>query len=282
MSLTDVTISPLLSSLERGVLTLTMNRPEKLNGWTMEMMSAFKSAFLDAERNEEVKVIIFTGIGRYYCAGVNLGATLKLGHPARLRAQIIEHNQALFDAFLDLTKPIIIAINGPAIGASVTSATLCDATIAAENATFSTPFARLGIPPEGCSSVMFARLMGTTEAQRMLNQEGWVPSAAEALQCGLVDQVVANDQLWIAAQALAQQWIDEGRDRRFRTYDSSTQGRKELKAVNAQESALLADAFLASPFILGQCKFLLSKRKYIPAAVFGGMWLTRPLWSRFL
>ena len=91
----------------------------------------------------------------------------------------MENNQALFNLFLDFPKPILIAVNGPALGASVTSATLCDGIIASDKATFSTPFAALGVTPEGCSSVQFARLMGEENAERMLGREGWRPGAEE-------------------------------------------------------------------------------------------------------
>ena len=94
----------LLRDLDEGVLTLTMNNPKRLNGWTMEMMDAIKAAFKEAATNDDIKAIILTGTGKYYCAGVNLGATLKLDHPKKLHGMIVEHNQALFDAFLGLPK----------------------------------------------------------------------------------------------------------------------------------------------------------------------------------
>ena len=100
-------------------------------------------------------MLILTGADPYYCAGVNLSATIKPMHPKKLHTLIKSNNQALFDTFLDFPKPIIVAANGPAIGACVTSATLCDAIIASEKATFNVPFAALAIPPEGCSSVHF-------------------------------------------------------------------------------------------------------------------------------
>ena len=268
----------ILKELSEHTLCLTMNMPKRLNGWTMEMMEAMKVAFKEAEQDDRVKVVIFTGTGRYYCAGVNLGATLKLAHPKVLRSQIIKHNQALFDTFINFPKPLIIAINGHAIGASVTSATLADTIIAVEDASFSTPFAALGIPPEGCSSVMFAKLMGEETAQRILGVEGWKPTAQEALQVGFIDQVVSTQELLPKANELAQQWINDDRRKLFR--GQFTQA--ELLAVNERESIALADAFLSAPFIKGQFSFLLRKRKYIPAMVFGTMWLTRPLWARLL
>ena len=268
----------LLSTTRDGVTTLTMNTPARLNGWTMEMMDALKAGFKNAAEDDQTRVLILTGADPYYCAGVNLASTIRLEHPRKLRAMIIRHNQALFDMFLDFPKPLLIAVNGPAIGASVTSATLCDGIIASENATFSTPFAALGVTPEGCSSIQFARLMGETNAERMLGTEGWRPSAKEAKEAGLIQWVVSHDTLMEASRRIAQDWIDADVKRSFR----GGSNRDELKAVNATESIALADAFLSAAFIRAQFSFLWSKKKLGPAFMFLTMLLTRPIWSRLI
>ena len=268
----------ILAHTSDGVTTLTMNRPERLNGWTLEMMDALRQALGAAAGDAETRVVILTGADPYYCAGVNLSSTLKPAHPRKMRALIIRHNQALFDMFIDFPKPLLVAVNGPAIGASVTSATLCDGIIASERATFSTPFAALGIPPEGCSSVQFERVMGATNAGRMLGAEGWKPNAAEALHAGLVQWTAPHDQLPREAHRIALEWIAQDAKRSFR----GGSHRDELKAVNASESIALADAFLGTPFIRGQFLFLWRKRKWAPAAMFLAMLLTRPAWSRLL
>ena len=265
-------------SKQDGVTTLTMNTPKRLNGWTMEMMEALKAGFGAAAGDEETKVLVLTGADPYYCAGVNLSAVMRPRHPRKLHAMIVDHNQALFDMFLDFPKPILIAVNGPAIGASVTSATLCDGIIASEKATFSTPFSALGVPPEGCSSVQFARLMGESNAERMLGQEGWKPTAEEALEAGLIQWVTPHDELGQEVQRIAREWIASDRERSFR----GGSNRDELKAVNARESIDLADAFLSTPFIKAQFTFLKSRKKWGPAAMFLTLLITRPLWSRLL
>jgi peroxisomal 3,2-trans-enoyl-CoA isomerase len=271
-------MNPILTHKHDGVTTLTMNTPERLNGWTMEMMDALKEGFGIAAQDDGTRVLVLTGADPYYCAGVNLAATLRPGHPRKLRDMIVEHNQALFDMFLDFPKPLLVAVNGPAIGASVTSATLCDGIIASEKATFSTPFTALGVPPEGCSSVHFARIMGQANADRMLGEEGWKPTAEEALEAGLIQWVVPHDRLAQETQRIAQEWVASGAVRSFRGGSE----RDELKAINASESVALADAFLAAPFIRGQFKFLWSKKKWGPAVMFLAMLISRPLWSRLL
>ena len=269
---------PILTQQREGVTTLTMNTPARLNGWTQQMMDALREGMSAAADDDETLVLVLTGADPYFCAGVNLSGTLSMGHPRKMHAKIVENNEGLFNQFLDFPKPMLIAVNGPAIGASVTSATLCDGIIASEKATFSTPFGALGITPEGCSSVHFARLMGEENAERMLGKEGWRPSAEEALEAGLIQWAVPHDQLADEAHRIAREWINEGAQRSFRGGSE----RDELKAVNARESVELADAFLSAPFIKAQYKFLSSKKKWGPAAMFLAMLISRPVWSRFL
>ena len=268
----------LLSSTKNGVTTLTMNDARRLNGWTEGMMRALQAAFKEAAVDVDTSVVVLTGSGRYYSAGVNLSGTLSLGHPRVLRDRIVEQNRQLFEIFLDCPKPVLIAVNGPAIGATVTSATLCDAVIAARSATFSTPFARLGVTPEGCSSVLFSRLMGEQNARRMLGKEGWTPTAVEAKDAGLITDVVDDDQLMSEAQRVAEGWVNEGRQRSFRGGSS----KDELKQVNAKESVDLANAFLSPKFLSGQFRFLRHKKKHGPALMFFALRATHPLWSKLL
>lgn len=268
----------IVSSTQNQVRTLRMNMPRKLNGWTMPMMEALFDAMAAAQADDDISALILTGTDPYYSAGVNLSSTIQLGHPRRLREMIATHNQELFENFLDFDKPILVAVNGPAIGATVTSATLCDAIIASEEATFSTPFARLGVTPEGCSSVHLPRMIGEEAAHRMLGPEGWTPDAQEALEIGLVDEVVPHDELLDRAQTIAEEWIAKDRPRTF----GAGSTREELKEINARESQELADAFLDVPFLMGQYRFLWSRDKHAPALLFLGLALTRPLWSKLL
>ena len=278
LSLTSASASQLLTCLNDGVLTITMNQPKRLNGWTEAMMIALNEAFAKANSLTEVRAIILTGSGQYYSAGANLSGSLKLMPPKQLRQLIVEINQTLFDIFLNCKRPLLIAVNGPALGASVTSATLANHIIAADNATFSTPFAALGVSLEGCSSVHFPRLMGEKNAQRMLGREGWKPTAQEALAAGLIQQVVPHAQLMAAAERVAREWLAKDEPRRFLAGSELA----ELKAVNARESQLLADSLLAADFLKGQALFLWRKSKYTPSAMFFSLWLFRPLWSRLL
>ena len=261
---------------EQRIRTIRMNNPKRLNGWTLPMLQAWQAALREAAGDDGVDVVILTGTDPYYSAGVHLSGTLGFAHPTTLHEQIRSHNEALFDAFVSFPKPIIAAVNGPAIGAAVTTATLCDALIGSERATFSTPFARLGAPAEGCSSVTFEILMGQEAAARMLGDEGWVPSAKEALDVGLADEVVAHDVLLDVCSSLARSWQAEGRARTHRSGLSTA----DLQRINAEESVRIADAFLAPPFLEGQYRFLRAKGKKRMAAMFWMLWRSHPLWSR--
>merc|ERR1712001_98359 len=210
--------------------------------------------------DSDTKVAVLTGKDPYYCAGVNLSGTIQMMHPKSLHGMIVKHNAA----FIDFPKPILIAANGPAIGACVTSATLCDEIIASEKATLSTPFAKLGIVPEGCSSIHFERIMGNKNAQRMLGPEGFVPNAKEAKEMNLIHEVCPHDELIDRAQAKAEQWI---KDKKIRSFIEQ-KCVQEYKDVNMKESHALADAFLATPFLDAQYKFLKSKGKKVPAYTF--------------
>ncbi|NMP31714.1 enoyl-CoA hydratase/isomerase family protein [Thalassotalea sp. M1531] len=278
LNLADNLAKCIETSLKEGVLTITMNQPNKLNGWTIPMMEAFKTALDLANKSDNVKAIVFTGTGRYYSAGVNLSSAVQLMHPKKLQAAIFEHNLNLFDTFINVEKPILVAVNGPAIGASVTTATLCNYIIAAEEATFSTPFAALGVPPEGCSSVHFPRLMGSKNAQLMLGDVGWRPTAQQGLSIGLVQKVVPQTELQSAAFNIAKSWVETGQQRAF----LAGSNKDELKRTNYIESKALANAFLSRKFLLNQAKFLWSKKKYGLAAAFFIVTGLRPLWARLL
>lgn len=278
LELSESAARNLQTTIDDGLLTITMNRPTKLNGWTMSMMEAFKEAFIRANKDDLIKVAIFTGNGSYFSAGVDLGGSLKPMHPKKLHQSIVEYNQQVFETFLHFSKPILVAVNGPAIGASVTSAALCSGIITSDKATFSTPFAKLGVPPEGCSSVQFPRLLGEESAQRMLGKEGWKPNASEALSIGLVQWLAPHEELIDEANKIARDWIDQ---QKKRGYLGGSQ-LEELQTINASESIAVADAFLGAAFLKEQARFLWSKKKRAPSLVFFSLWLLRPLWARLL
>eukprot|EP01065_Artemidia_motanka_P049096 TRINITY_DN8057_c0_g1_i1.p2 TRINITY_DN8057_c0_g1~~TRINITY_DN8057_c0_g1_i1.p2 ORF type:complete len:295 (+),score=108.35 TRINITY_DN8057_c0_g1_i1:74-958(+) len=274
----EATEGPLLRSLENRVVTVKFNNPKRLNAWTFPLMKELRSGLSELGKDDRVGAVVLTGSGNYYSAGVSLSDAIKPMMPRTLARLITENNQALFDAFLDFPKPILIAANGPAIGATVTSATLCDGIVASTSATFHTPFTALGVTPEGCSSVHFERLLGKEAAERMLGKEGWKPTAEEAHKIGMVMKVVPDAELLPTAQAIAEKWIADGRVRTI----PANGDRAELKAVNAKESVALAQAFLSENFLRGQQQFLSKRGKTGPAMMFQTIRTLRPIWSLLL
>ena len=114
--------SPLVLSDTRDcITTLTMNQPARLNGWTTPMVTALREAMTQAAEDDGTKVVILTGTDPYYCAGVNLGAAVRPRPPRALYDFIVDYNQRLFEIILLFPKPLLIAINGPALGASATA-----------------------------------------------------------------------------------------------------------------------------------------------------------------
>ena len=213
-----------------GIATLTLNRPDKLNAFTGRMMHEIISAFDETDARDDVKVVIVTGAGRAFCAGADLSAGAKTfdydardddkssragqASPVRPDGTVDYSHEGVRDGggrvtlrIFESLKPVIGAINGPAVGIGVTMQLPMDIRIASENAKFGFVFARRGIVPEACSSWFLPRLVGISRAMEWC-ATGRVFGAQEALEGGLVRQVVPADQLMPTAIALAREIAD--------------------------------------------------------------------------
>jgi 2-(1,2-epoxy-1,2-dihydrophenyl)acetyl-CoA isomerase len=185
-----------------GVLTLTLNRPDALNSFTVEMKEALLAALKDAARDREVRVVVLTGAGRAFSAGQDLKErqgpdVADLGSELRLR-----YNPIVL-AMRRLEKPIIGAINGVAAGAGMSIAMACDIVIASDKASFIEAFSRVGLVPDTGSTWFLPRLIGSLRATEMMFTADPV-DATTAERIGLVNRVVSHDQLMDEAKALAQ------------------------------------------------------------------------------
>ena len=189
-----------------GVLTITLNRPERLNAWTAQMGWELRSAFDCADTDDEVRAIIVTGAGRGFCAGADLASGAdtfdyrKHGSAGPARDNGGEFTLRVFES----TKPVIAAINGPAVGVGATMTLPMDVRLAAEDARIGFVFARRGIIPEACSSWFLPRVVGISRAMEWV-ATGRVFSAQEALDGGLVRSLYPKDELLDAARALARE-----------------------------------------------------------------------------
>jgi len=181
-----------------AVATVTFTRPEKLNTYTVQMGDDLVAAFVSLATNEDVRVVILTGEGRAFCAGVDLDA-LKAQFagetPAGQKKLGEEHFILGFcEDLLDFPKPVIVAFNGAAVGIGVTMSLPCDIRIAARSAKFGLPFVKLGILPGLGSTFLLQRIVGLGKAKELV-MTGNKMTAEEALQIGLVNHVVEDEQL---------------------------------------------------------------------------------------
>jgi enoyl-CoA hydratase/carnithine racemase len=205
------------------ILTITLNRPDKLNAFNGTMQSELIAAFDQADADDNVRAIIVTGEGRAFCAGADLSAgadtfdrDARRGPVKRLDSGDVDysdHNvrdgggQVTLRIFKSL-KPVIAAVNGAAVGIGVTMQLAMDVRIASENARFGFVFSQRGIVPEAASSWFLPRIVGISQALEWC-YSGRVFDAQEALAGRLVSKVVPADQLLPTARALANSFVEK-------------------------------------------------------------------------
>ncbi|HEU5324165.1 MAG TPA: crotonase/enoyl-CoA hydratase family protein [Methylomirabilota bacterium] len=194
-----------------GVATITLNRPERLNAVNTTVIRELVQAFDQADGDDGVRVVIVTGAGRAFCAGADLGgggATFAGGPGRSERPEDHRDGGGLVTLrIFDMTKPVIGAINGPAVGFGATMTLAMDLRIASSAARIGFVFARRGVVPEACSTWFLPRLVGIAQAAEWA-YTGRVFSAEEALAGGLVSRVVAPHALLPDARDLAREIAD--------------------------------------------------------------------------
>ena len=196
-----------------GVLTITLHRPDRLNAFTETMRSELIAAFDASDADDDVRAVIVTGAGRAFCAGADLGGggatfdwrdrerdTLEDGTPRDGGGQV---SLRIFESL----KPVIAAINGPAVGVGITMTLPMDVRLAVAGAKIGFVFTRRGIVPEACSSWFLPRMVGISQALEWV-ETGRVFTAEEGHAGGLVRSVHAPEELLPAAHALAREIAD--------------------------------------------------------------------------
>ena len=198
------TVPAVLESREGAILTLTMNRGEKLNSLNVDLTVALLDAFRRAAADSELRAIILTGSGRAFCAGGDLGliADARRRNAGHELESLLRGGSQLALAICDTPAPVLAAVNGPAAGAGMNIALACDVRIASENASFGQNFAKVGLFPDFGGTYFLPRLVGPARAAEMF-YTGDMISAADALRIGAVDHVVPHDQLLAEAHKLA-------------------------------------------------------------------------------
>lgn len=206
--------SQIAYEVEDGVLTITLDRPDKLNAFTTRMQHELVAAFDEADADDDVRAVVVTGRGRAFCAGADLsagadsfdaGAQGAAGgfDPERHRDGGGQVSLRIFE----LTKPVIAAINGPAVGVGITMCLPMDVRFCAEDAKLGFVFAQRGIVPEAASSWFLPRVVGISQAMEWV-ATGRVFSAAEALEGGLVRSLHPADEVLTHARALAREVVE--------------------------------------------------------------------------
>ena len=198
--------------VEDGIATITINRPDKLNAFTGVMLDEIINAIDRTDADDDVRAVIFTGAGRAFCAGADLsrGAeTFDMKKRADEGAidQWRDGGGRVTLRLFESKKPLIAAVNGPAVGVGVTMQLPMDFRIASTNARFGLVFTRRGVVMEACSSWFLPRLVGIAQAMEWV-MSGRVFPAEEALKGGLVSQIVEPDDLLPAARAIGREIAD--------------------------------------------------------------------------
>ena len=204
--------------IDNNILTITLNRPDKLNAFTGQMMDELIFAFDSAGKDDEVRVIIVTGEGRGFCAGADLssGNNTFNRDVRNNKGDQVDHKKDpewIRDgggkttlSIFECPKPIIAAINGPAVGVGVTMTLPMDIRLASEDAKFGFVFARRGLVPEAASSWFLPRLVGISKALEW-TYSGKVFNATEAKEGGLIRSIHKPEELLNEARLIANEII---------------------------------------------------------------------------
>jgi len=209
----------ILYAVADRVASITLNRPDKLNAWTATMEQEVRAAVEEAAQNGQVRVIVLTGAGRGFCAGADmslLGAVAKEGLSDQVRERALRNTGGerrepvrpdflkKYSYFLSTEKPVIAAINGPAVGLGLVIALYCDLRFASDAARFSTVFARRGLIAEYGMAWMLPRIVGHANALDLLFSARTI-DAAEAFRMGLANRVFPQEEFLRQVQDYARE-----------------------------------------------------------------------------
>jgi len=195
----------LLFDVDNGIATFTLNRPEKRNSFTDEMVGAWVARLDDCKTRDDVKVIVFTATGTAFSAGGDTSGLAKKAELTPLQAKhgLMDNTQALTRKVAEIDKPIIAAVNGMAVGGGMDLALMCDVRLAAASARFAETYGKMGLLPGVGGAWFLPRLIGTAAALDMFWTGRWV-DAQEALQLGIVNRVFPDDEFHASVREYAE------------------------------------------------------------------------------
>jgi enoyl-CoA hydratase len=187
-----------------GVCVLTLNRPERRNAVTPELLAELLAHLRAADSDESVTVILFTGAGTHFCAGGDFAVIERMVASEEIRAELARNHAAMAQCVLGLSKPSIAAVNGPALGFGAELAAFCDMVVMSETAYLCDPHIRFGLEPAPGALLVWPQLTSRAIAAELL-LTGREVHAQEALRLGLANRVVPEGQALSAARELAAQ-----------------------------------------------------------------------------
>lgn len=242
--------------VEDGVALLTLNRPERLNAWTVEMEHEYFALLERCAEDSDVRAIVVTGAGRGFCAGADMQELQAIGDGTLSGAEHERERRAQTFA-LSIPKPIVAAINGACAGIGLVQALMCDLRFAAEGAKLTTAFARRGLVAEHGISWMLPRLVGPARALDLL-LSGRVVFAEEAHELGLVNRVLPPDRLLEATLDYARELVVNCSPASMATMKRQVYAdlQRTLPDALAQADQLMLASFTAPDFVEGVTSFL--------------------------
>ena len=197
------TSTSLSASLQAGVRTLTINRPERANAFNLELLNALLRAFDESERDPQTRVIVLTGAGNTFGAGHDVTDMETAAGKVSYREHLQQTYNPLILKIRQIEKPVIAAVNGMCAGASLGVALACDLRIAADEAAFVVGFSGIGLIPDSGSTWLLPRLIGPTRALELMST-GDRLSAHDALEWGLINRVIPAEEFEATVAAWAQ------------------------------------------------------------------------------
>jgi enoyl-CoA hydratase/carnithine racemase len=201
-------MSELLYDVKDKIATITLNRPDKLNAFTANMIDGWAKSLAQAQADDDVNVVIVTGAGRAFCSGGDVGR-MRQGEPSALDGKngLWEGVHRVPKQLEQMDKPVIAMVNGLAVGAGMGMTVMCDIRIAAESARFSTGYVKVGLVPGDGDTYFLPRLVGAAKALELLWTADFI-EAPEALRLGIVQRMVPDAKLKEETYALARQIAD--------------------------------------------------------------------------
>lgn len=266
--------------ISNGIQKITLNRPKKKNAFTYEMYKELADALKQGGEDKGVRIVLLTGNGDFYSSGNDLANFSKLMHPLKMAASAKMVLREFVESFILFPKPLVCAVNGPAIGIAVTTLGLCDKVLACSTSTYNTPFAALGQSPEGCSSYTFPKIMGEKIANQVL-WEGRKLNAEEAKEVGLVHSVHSPDTLQQAATAVCEAIAKlDTSSIEYQTILSKRPAVEKLKQVNEEECDILEKKWVSKKCFTALANFLDSRKMTFQARVLRFANMTGFLWGQ--